>query len=123
MFKLSDLPEFAEKIEALIPKIKELLPKIKDFEAAHKMKLKLEPDEILLYSAIPGIKTFTVFVFRCTVIKSKFELNGKTFPENSVIVREVIAQHELMQYIERVEKEGIVNVASDVIAKNQFNIG
>ena len=115
MFGLSavEMLEASEKIKSFIPKIREFIPKAKLFEEAEAKKLNLSKEEMLLYSVLFSNTKIYLYVFRCFVPGKEFDVNGKKFASNSVIITDQLKKIELTAYLDRIENEGLAGLISE----------
>ena len=117
---LGDLDTLGEQIKAFAPKIKNFLPQLKDLENTEKSKLGLKPNELLLYCAMLGNGKVFIYVFRCEVLQKQMVLtteggaNPEVLSEGTVIIKQEIKKIELIQYLDRIEKEGLISLVSEI---------
>ena len=108
---LTELMQASEKIQAFIPQLKKFIPNLISAQESLKLKHKLNNDELILYSVMLSPKgTINIYCFKCLIAKEDFKVNEKTFPKNSVIIIDEIFKHEITQYLDVIEKNGIMGL-------------
>lgn len=107
---ITDILGMSEKVQAFIPQIKKFIPSLVNSQIEFSKKHKLDENQILLYSLFltPQGKII-LYCFKCFKAEGEFLIGTKKFSD-TLIIEDEIFRVELTQYLDKIEKEGLMGL-------------